>query len=140
MDRFDSKRVLVVDDEFLVAMDIEKILVDMGMEVVGPATSLKSALELAEAEEIDGAMLDVDLGDGDLFTPVVNTLIARGIPFALATGFSYWAANGPFADAICVPKPFTMGDSHLPSAYFSRSIAFCRSSVAGEEPVSAVKK
>ena len=90
-------------------MDIEKILVDMGMEVVGPATSLKSALELAEAEEIDGAMLDVDLGDGDLFTPVVNTLIARGIPFALATGFSYWAANGPFADAICVPKPFTMG-------------------------------
>ena len=39
MDRFDSKRVLVVDDEFLVAMDIEKILVDMEMEVVGPATS-----------------------------------------------------------------------------------------------------
>lgn len=103
MGRFASKRVLVVDDEFLVALDIKRMLVDMGMEVVGPATSLKSALELAEAEAIDVAILDVDLGDGEF----VNTLIARGIPFALATGYSYWAGNGQFADAICVRKPFT---------------------------------
>ena len=107
MGRFASKRVLVVDDEFLVALDIKRMLVDMGMEVVGPATSLKSALELAEAEAIDVAILDVDLGDGGFVTPVVNTLIARCIPFALATGYSYWAGNGQFADAICVRKPFT---------------------------------
>ena len=62
------RRVLVVDDEFLIAMDIETMLEDMGMQVVGPATTLKAALELAETETIDCAILDVDLGDGNFVT------------------------------------------------------------------------
>jgi two-component SAPR family response regulator len=108
MGQFASRRVLVVDDEFLIAMDIEMMLSDMGMQVVGPATTLKAALELAETETIDCAILDVDLGDGDFVTPVVNTLIARQIPFALATGYISWSGEVPLANAIRVPKPFTV--------------------------------
>jgi CheY-like chemotaxis protein len=67
-----SKRVLVVEDEFLTAMDIEKMLGDLGIQVVGPASTFQSALYLARSENLDGAILDVNLGDGRFVTPVVD--------------------------------------------------------------------
>ena len=62
MGQLAKKRVLVVEDEFLIATDIEKMLGDFGIEVVGPASSLQSALYLARTEDLDGAVLDVKSG------------------------------------------------------------------------------
>jgi CheY-like chemotaxis protein len=78
-----SRRVLVVDDELLIALDLEQMLVDMGACVVGPATNLDSALELAANEQIDCAFLDVNLGGNVSVAPVVDTLRARCIPSCL---------------------------------------------------------
>jgi len=88
-------------------MDVEKILRDMGMEVISPAGTLKTALELARTEPLDCAILDVNLSDGDLSTPVAEVLSTRGIPFAFATGYSSWVPNQAFATAVRLGKPFT---------------------------------
>ena len=57
-----GKRILVVEDEFLVALEAENMLVEAGAHVVGPAYQVDAALDLVEAETIDGALLDVNLG------------------------------------------------------------------------------
>jgi DNA-binding response OmpR family regulator len=79
-----AKRVLVVEDEFLIARDIEKMLGDLGIEVVGPACSRQSALYLARNENLNGAILDVNLGDGSYVNQVVDVLSERGVPFVYA--------------------------------------------------------
>jgi CheY-like chemotaxis protein len=102
-----SRRILVVDDELLIAMDMEQMLVDLGAEVVGPATTLNSALQLATTEQIDCAVLDVNLGDNVSVGPVVDALRARQIPFVLATGYR---KNAPITLSKSYPwisKPFT---------------------------------
>ena len=83
-----SPRVLLVEDEGLVAMMIEDLLTDFGCEVVASCDSIRSALEWLEmaAEAPDCALLDVNLG-GELVYPVADVLTARRIPFAFATGY-----------------------------------------------------
>ena len=83
-----SPRVLLVEDEGLVALLIEDLLIDLGCEVVGSCGSIRAALEWLEqaATAPDGALLDVNLG-GELVYPVAEVLAARGIPFAFATGY-----------------------------------------------------
>ena len=79
-------RVLVLEDEFLIALQIESMLVRLGCTVVGPVPSVERALALIEREEPDFAILDVNLGR-ERSTPVAEALRARGVPFALATGY-----------------------------------------------------
>lgn len=81
-----AKRILLVDDEALVALAAEDILVSEGYSVVGPADRLESALRLAKSEALDGAVLDINLA-GDYVWPVADALYARGVPFVLLTGF-----------------------------------------------------
>jgi DNA-binding response OmpR family regulator len=81
-----SKRVLLVDDEALIAMDAEDVLIDAGYCVVGPAHRLEFALKLAREAPLDAAVLDVNLA-GLAVWPVADSLFARGIPFVLLTGF-----------------------------------------------------
>jgi DNA-binding response OmpR family regulator len=102
------KRVLVVEDEFLIARDIEKMLSDLGIEVVGPASSLQSALYLARNEDLDGAILDVNLGDGIFVTLVADELSERGVPFALATSYRLWGTDVPPAGCVKLAKPFSV--------------------------------
>lgn len=82
----DAKRILLVDDEALVALAAEDILISEGYDVVGPADRLESALRLANCEALDGAVLDINLA-GDYVWPVADVLSARGVPFVLLTGF-----------------------------------------------------
>src|SRR5437762_10954305 len=82
-----GRRILVVEDEVIVAIDIQMILEDAGARVVGPAHTLRSALERAEHEEISAAILDLRLGR-DSIEPVARTLARRGIPFLFYTGQS----------------------------------------------------
>jgi DNA-binding response OmpR family regulator len=81
-----AKRILLVDDEALVALAAEDILMSEGYSVVGPADRLESALRLAKNEALDGAVLDINLA-GVYVWPVADALFARGVPFVLLTGF-----------------------------------------------------
>lgn len=81
-----GRRVLVVEDECLVAMQLQQELEEAGHFVVGPARSLEHGLSLAE-EEIDAALIDVSLGRV-ISAPIADRLLARSIPFAFATGYA----------------------------------------------------
>lgn len=98
-------RILVVEDEFLVALELEQLLGGRGCRVIGPAASVARALALLGEERVDAAVLDVNV-DGGRVTPVAEFLMAREIPFVLATG--YGASTFP-EPALCeaprVKKP-----------------------------------
>ncbi|MCW3836266.1 response regulator [Sphingomonas canadensis] len=80
------RRILVVEDEPVVAMCLEDLLESLGYEPVGPASRLAEGLELARTEALDAAILDINLG-GERSTAVAETLAARGVPFAFASGY-----------------------------------------------------
>src|SRR5690348_9428474 len=84
-------RILVVEDNFLVADTICEILADRGCEVVGPAPSLERGWKLAREEALDGAVLDVNLS-GEVSFPLAKALAERGIPFLFLTGYDDSAA------------------------------------------------
>jgi DNA-binding NtrC family response regulator len=77
--------ILIVDDEPFIALDLAMAVEDAGCLVVGPAGSVREALSLLEASRVTAAILDVNLSDGDV-TPVVDVLVARGIPLIFQTG------------------------------------------------------
>ena len=78
--------VLVVEDEILVAMDLEQLLQRHGWRVLGPATTVAEALRLLAGERPDVALLDVNLR-GELVTPVAEELRVQGVPFVLASAY-----------------------------------------------------
>jgi CheY-like chemotaxis protein len=104
------RRVLVVDDEALVAMLLEDMLLDLGHEVVGPALNLQEALELAGSEPLDAAILDLNLGQGKLSLPVAELLEERGVPFVFATGYGADAPVGSVSHSGLLAKPFVTED------------------------------
>jgi DNA-binding response OmpR family regulator len=79
-------RVLVVEDEPLIAMALEDVLADHGIGVVGPAYDLDEALRLGREESIDGAILDINIAGEKVFD-VADALGARAIPFVYVTGY-----------------------------------------------------
>lgn len=100
-----GKRVLVVEDEMLVAMTLEDILIDLGLEVVGVAMHLQEALVLASRERLDVAVLDINL-NGERSYPVAETLQARGIPFIFASGYGHADRDTAFSGAPTLAKPY----------------------------------
>lgn len=82
-----AKRILVVEDEFFLAHQVEDILVRMGLEVVGPCASLQEAIRISETQPLDAALLDVHLGQDALVYPVAEQLRRRNIPFSFLTGY-----------------------------------------------------
>ena len=98
-------RVLIVDDEPLIAMLAQDWLEDLGHQTVGPAHDLKTALSLTQ-EPLDAAILDVSLGP-DKSYEVARQLRAHAVPFAFATGHAPGAAVGEFGDALTLPKPYS---------------------------------
>lgn len=78
--------ILVVEDEFLVALELEQLLGGRGCQVIGPVPSVGGALALIGEQRVDAAVLDVNV-DGGRVTPVAEALKAREIPFVLATGY-----------------------------------------------------
>ena len=103
------RRILVLDDEPLVAMLFEDFLGDLSHETVGPAATLAEALRLIEAGPLDAAILDMSVGR-ELSYPVAAELRARNIPFAFSTGHSELDIAEPFQDAPLLSKPFTISD------------------------------
>jgi CheY-like chemotaxis protein len=107
-----KRRVLVVEDEMLVAMLVEDILEELGLEVAGVCTHLDQALKLAASEAVDFVILDVNL-DGKRSFPVADILRARNIPFVFATGYGAKALEAEYANAQTIAKPFMFGDIKL---------------------------
>jgi CheY-like chemotaxis protein len=104
-----KRRVLVVEDEMLVAMLVEDILEELGLEVAGICTHLDDALKRAASEEVDFVLLDVNL-DGKRSFPVADILRARKIPFVFATGYGSKVLEADYADVPTLAKPFMFGD------------------------------
>jgi CheY-like chemotaxis protein len=102
-------RVLVVEDEMMVSMLIEDMLSDMGCTVIGPASRLDEAMELATSSDIDCAVLDVNLGGQPIF-PLADLLRERGCPFAFATGYGDAGLRDVDRGTPVLQKPFREGD------------------------------
>jgi CheY-like chemotaxis protein len=102
-------QILVVEDEVLVAMDIEDMLLDLKCEPVGPASTIKTALEIVRsAVKLDGVLLDMNL-HGQTVLPVVEELISRGVPFVLVTGYARRDEDpSAMRDAPRLNKPFAV--------------------------------
>ena len=100
-----GRRVLVVEDEMLIAFVVEEALKDHGAVVVGPEATLDAAMRLASTEALDAAVLDVTIRGGQVF-PVAERLRERGVPFVLASGYGDWALPPSLRDQPRLVKPF----------------------------------
>lgn len=98
-------RILVVEDEFIVAALLEDRLVDLGCDVVGPASDIEEALELLATEQIDAAVLDVNIS-GRMVFPVADALAERDVPFIFATAYGLAGVAGPHARRTVLNKPY----------------------------------
>jgi CheY-like chemotaxis protein len=97
-------RILIVDDEPLISAMTEDWLSELGHIVVGPAHNLVAALKLAEAD-LDAAIVDVALGK-EVSYPVADALSARGVPFALTTGYGPEGIEPRYRTRSTLGKPF----------------------------------
>lgn len=105
-----SPRILIVEDEMLVAMDIEAMFLDANWEVIGPVPDVPQALSMLETKSPDAVCLDMNL-NGTPSTPIVDALNRLGIPFVVVTGYSTDKAAGPaYQGAPIVHKPFTAAE------------------------------
>jgi len=103
-----ARRVMVAEDEALVALVLADQLTELGLFVVGPCSSVSEAKAVADKGDFEAAILDVNLG-GELVYPVAELLSARGIPFVFVTGYGRESIDGRFADAPVLEKPVEMG-------------------------------
>ena len=102
-------RLLIVEDEMMVAMMIEDLLTDLGCVVVDVSGTLSRGLELAADARLslDGAILDVNLG-GEKVYPIADVLAARGIPFIFATGYGTAGITEAYSHVPTVAKPYNL--------------------------------
>jgi len=92
-----GRRLLLVEDDYLIAADLTRTLERLGAEVLGPAGSVEDALDLLATANgrLDGAVLDINLGDEQVF-PVADALMAQDAPFVFVTGY----------DAVVIPEAY----------------------------------
>jgi CheY-like chemotaxis protein len=106
---FSGRRVLLVEDETIVAWLLEDMLADLGCAVVGPAASVGQALAMIDTEAIDVAMLDVNL-NGQMSYPVADALDARGVPFVFSTGYQKDRLLERYRTVPALQKPFRLSE------------------------------
>jgi CheY-like chemotaxis protein len=99
-------RVLIVEDEAMIAVLLEDQLDELGCVPVGPATSVQDALASIEAEPIDAAVLDLNLRGARSY-PVAEAMAARGLPFLFITGYGQSGLDPEFQNEPVLQKPFT---------------------------------
>ncbi len=101
----DPRRVLIVEDEVILALDFSDAVTELGYEVVGPALSLEEALKLAECEQLDCALLDVNLGRGLTSRPVAEALRGKQVRIAFVTAYNRDYVDFARADETILNKP-----------------------------------
>jgi CheY-like chemotaxis protein len=104
-----GRRILIVEDEYLVAKALAQSLQALGAEIIGPSSTLDQGLELLEAEgnRVDGALLDVNLRGVQVF-PLADRLLANGTPFVLITGYDAGTIPPAYANITRCEKPVRM--------------------------------
>ncbi len=100
-----ERRVLVVEDEALVAMLVEDALMEAGFTILGPAATVQEAMRLLDQERPDAVVLDLNLA-GETSTPVADALAARGIPYVIATGYGAAGLPPGHEKATVLAKPY----------------------------------
>ena len=106
-----GRRVLVVEDEYMLAEDLREELERQGAEVMGPVASVADALEILRSGPApDMAILDINLG-GEMAYPVADALRARDIPFVFATGYDAQAIPKARSDVPRAEKPVAVGQA-----------------------------
>jgi DNA-binding response OmpR family regulator len=106
-------RVLVVEDEALIAMDLQAALCRAGCDVVGPVAGIKEAAHLAAEERLDAAVLDIGLLDGEAWS-AADILVRRGVPFVFFTGYELERLPERFRGRPVLGKPSSV--EGLPAA------------------------
>jgi CheY-like chemotaxis protein len=109
MTKLAGRRVLIVEDEALVAMLVEDALLDAGAEVIGPVATVADALEVLKAQIPEAAVLDLNLA-GETSTPVADELAKRGVPFVVATGYGADGLPPGHANVPVLAKPYDPAD------------------------------
>jgi CheY-like chemotaxis protein len=105
---FPGLRVLVVEDEAFIAMEVEDMLQDLGCEIVATASTVDKALAHVRQGGIDGALLDFNL-HGVSVLPVAEELAEAAVPFILVTGYPRRESDPPLLrEARRVAKPFSL--------------------------------
>ncbi|MDJ0389091.1 response regulator [Roseomonas sp. E05] len=104
-----GRRILVVEDEALIAMLVEDALLEAGACVLGPAATVEEALALFEEEHPEAAVLDINLA-GQASTPVADILVEHSIPFVVATGYGAAGLPERHRDVPVLAKPYDPRD------------------------------
>jgi CheY-like chemotaxis protein len=104
---FDGLKILLVEDEYVIASDLKRILSNLGAEILGPAPTIAAAEKLLAANpQPDAAVLDINVR-GMLVYPIAEILVTRGVPFAFVTGYISDIVPLEFASAPHCEKPVT---------------------------------
>jgi len=102
--RLGGRRILIVEDEYFIADDLSRALRRQDAEVVGPVSDLAAGLDLAKREQLDGAVLDVNL-DGEMSYPIADELNQRGVPFLFTTGYDQTTLADEYRSITRIEKP-----------------------------------
>ena len=109
-DSLKGRRLLVVEDDYLIGKDFADALRELGADVIGPVGNVDDALDLlAETLDIDGVVLDLNLG-GEMSYPIADALAERSIPFVFTTGYDSSKIAARFSEAPCCEKPVQLSD------------------------------
>lgn len=101
-----GRRILIVEDSPIIADDTGEMIRALGGEVVGPAPNMAVALQLAQEEALDAAVVDVNIRGGKAFS-VMAILSDRAIPFLLTSGYANWAMPEEWQHRPRLPKPYS---------------------------------
>jgi CheY-like chemotaxis protein len=104
-----GRRILVVEDEPFIALTLEDMLTELGCLIAGLASQVPEALELIGREQIDAAVLDVNLGNQKI-DPVADLLASLKLPFVFTTGYGRAGVPPTHGTRGCVEKPFRLDD------------------------------
>ena len=105
-----GRRILVVENEYMIAQEIAQVLSSAGAETIGPVATVNDAVHLiTSGKSIDGALLDVNLGNEAIW-PVVDILMASGVPLVLATGYDLGTIPKTYARLPYCEKPASGSD------------------------------
>ena len=107
---FRGRRVLIAEDEYLLASKMVEEFAKLGVETIGPASTVKRALDLVEhCGPLDAAMLDIKLRNEMIF-PVADALRTRGVPFVFTTGYNQKIIPDGYKDVVRYEKPFDVAE------------------------------
>jgi DNA-binding response OmpR family regulator len=102
-----GRRLLLVEDELMVAMALEDALAEAGLVIVGPVARVNRAVALAQEQAVDVALLDINLA-GERVFPVADVLAAKGVPFLFLTGYSKSSLPPEYSSRPVLSKPCDM--------------------------------